>query len=127
ATSLGTFSTGQTHGDGRQASHWKDNLALGIMDPTAAPGEQMLITNLDRQAMDVIGWTPANTWSWIDPAGGTFTSPAKWVSTIVPTSAQNAIFNLNSAYTISFTAPAASASTQIRGGSVTFAMGGSTF
>ncbi|MEN9665805.1 MAG: hypothetical protein RLZZ326_2168, partial [Planctomycetota bacterium] len=29
ATSLGTFATGQRNGDGRQASHWKDNLGLG--------------------------------------------------------------------------------------------------
>jgi len=61
ATSLGTFSTGVYNGDGRQASHWKDNLALGIMDPTAAPGELLTMTALDIQAMDVIGWNLAST------------------------------------------------------------------
>lgn len=29
---IALFSTGQTFGDGRQASHWKDNLGIGIMD-----------------------------------------------------------------------------------------------
>lgn len=28
-TSLGSFATGQLNGDGRQASHWKDNLGSG--------------------------------------------------------------------------------------------------
>ena len=56
ATNLGTFSTGQFNGDGRQASHWKDNLSLGIMDPTFAPGELGVISSLDRLAFDVIGY-----------------------------------------------------------------------
>lgn len=55
-TSLGTFSTGTTFGDGRQASHWKDNQNLGIMDPTAAYGELLSMTQLDLTAFDVIGW-----------------------------------------------------------------------
>jgi hypothetical protein len=53
------FSTGRTWGDGQQASHWKDNLAIGIMDPTAAQGELLNITSYDIQALDVIGWTLA--------------------------------------------------------------------
>ncbi len=56
ATFLAQFSTGVTHGDGRQASHWKDNLGIGIMDPTAAPGEFLAISAFDTQALDVIGW-----------------------------------------------------------------------
>ena len=50
------FSTGQVHGDGRQASHWKDNLGIGILDPTAVPGDVLFISAVDTQAMDVIGW-----------------------------------------------------------------------
>jgi hypothetical protein len=43
--------------DGRQASHWKDNLGLGIMDPTAQPrGQLHVVTELDLMAIDVIGW-----------------------------------------------------------------------
>ena len=49
------------HGDGRQASHWKDNLSLGIMDPTTAPGEQLTITALDLTPFDVIGWNLTST------------------------------------------------------------------
>lgn len=56
ATPLATFSTGVEHGDGRQASHWKDNQGLGIMDPTVAPGEFLTITSLDLLAFDVIGY-----------------------------------------------------------------------
>lgn len=50
------FSEGVTFGDGRQASHWKDNLGIGIMDPTFAPGELGVIVNNDVMALDVIGW-----------------------------------------------------------------------
>src|SRR6185295_7999459 len=54
ATSLAAFSTGTTF----EASHWKDNLGIGIMDPTAGAGELLLITNNDRRAFDVIGYNP---------------------------------------------------------------------
>jgi len=52
------WSLGVNFGDGRQASHWKDNPPqLGIMDPTSAPaGSQNFFTALDQQALDVIGW-----------------------------------------------------------------------
>ena len=58
-TNLGLFSTGSVEngGDGRQASHWKDNLGLGIMDPTANPAGQVNTPSaLDLVAFDVIGW-----------------------------------------------------------------------
>ena len=55
-TSLTTFSTGRNFGDGNQASHWKDSLGIGIMDPTAARGELLAISALDILAFDVIGW-----------------------------------------------------------------------
>ncbi len=58
-TNLGGFSTGQTHGDGQQASHWKDSLGLGILDPTAARGELLAISALDARAFDVIGYNLA--------------------------------------------------------------------
>ncbi|HXJ43420.1 MAG TPA: NF038122 family metalloprotease, partial [Bryobacteraceae bacterium] len=66
ATSIADFATGVTYGDGRQASHWKDNLGLGIMDPTAAPGELLAISATDVQALDVIGYNLAA------PEPGTF-------------------------------------------------------
>ena len=55
------FARGTNFGDGRQASHWKDNLGLGIMDPTAAPGELLAISQNDVLALDVIGWNAVAT------------------------------------------------------------------
>jgi hypothetical protein len=56
ATLMPPFSTGVVHGDGRQASHWKDDLFIGLMDPTAGMGELLQITPNDLVALDVIGW-----------------------------------------------------------------------
>ena len=50
------LSTGLTQGDGRQASHWKDSLGLGIMDPTLFPGELVGIGPNDARALDLIGY-----------------------------------------------------------------------
>lgn len=53
------WSTGTNFGDGRQASHWKDNLGLGLMDPTSQPaGFPNVVTANDLQALDIIGWDP---------------------------------------------------------------------
>jgi hypothetical protein len=60
-TKIASFSTGETWGDGYQASHWKDNLGLGLMDPTGAPGELLTISENDKRAFDVIGWNRAGT------------------------------------------------------------------
>ncbi|GGY87971.1 NF038122 family metalloprotease [Pseudoduganella plicata] len=56
ATPGAPLSTGMLHGDGRQASHWKDDLFIGLMDPTAGMGELLHISRNDLLAMDVIGW-----------------------------------------------------------------------
>ena len=72
ATCGAGFATGYYTGDHRQASHWKDNKGLGIMDPTAAAGERLRISTNDLTAFDVLGWnlaqpsaasTPTVTWS----------------------------------------------------------------
>ncbi|NJM69373.1 MAG: PEP-CTERM sorting domain-containing protein [Scytonema sp. RU_4_4] len=58
-TMLGNFSTGENSslgGDGNQASHWKQNSALGIMEPVIGTGERRSILTLDQRVMDVIGW-----------------------------------------------------------------------
>jgi hypothetical protein len=55
-TNLGGFSTGRTWGDGQQASHWKDNSGLGIMDPTADFNSAMSVSALDLAGFDAIGW-----------------------------------------------------------------------
>jgi hypothetical protein len=56
ATQGPLFSNGVVHGDGRQASHWKDDLFIGLMDPTAGRGELLNISRNDLLAMDVIGY-----------------------------------------------------------------------
>jgi hypothetical protein len=49
-------SQGVDFGDGQQASHWKDSLGLGIMDPTAAQDELLLLNANDLRALDLIGY-----------------------------------------------------------------------
>jgi len=61
ATALASFATGQNVGDGRQASHWTDNLGIGLMDPTSSPGELKILTELDVLAFDVVGWNTVAT------------------------------------------------------------------
>lgn len=51
------FSNGINFGDARQASHWKDFMGLGIMDPTAFPSELMTMSGNDLLAFDVLGYT----------------------------------------------------------------------
>jgi len=126
-TNLATFSTGRVHGDGQQAGHWRDNLNLGIMDPTIASGTQNLISALDRRMLDVIGWNPSNKWLWMDSAGGLFTSAIRWSSTVVPQAAQEATWNLNGTYAIAFTSPQTTANAQVRAGNVTFNLNGVTY
>ncbi|MBI5789379.1 MAG: PEP-CTERM sorting domain-containing protein [Candidatus Schekmanbacteria bacterium] len=50
------FADGINSPSGDQASHWADDLLLGIMDPTAARGELLEMRQNDVVAMDVIGW-----------------------------------------------------------------------
>jgi hypothetical protein len=42
---------------GCQASHWADNIGLGLMDPTSDIGRVNPITSNDIELLDVIGWT----------------------------------------------------------------------
>jgi len=57
------FSTGTTQGDGRQASHWKDDaltgIHIGVMDPTLARGVTFPLSTADLRSMDDIGWDVA--------------------------------------------------------------------
>jgi hypothetical protein len=54
------MSTGQNLGDGRQASHWKDDLAtghfIGIMDPTLDNGTIENVGPADIRSMELIGY-----------------------------------------------------------------------
>lgn len=55
-----SFSTGYYKGDGRQASHWRDDslsgVLLGAMDPTLPYNFILPLTSNDIRAMDLIGW-----------------------------------------------------------------------
>jgi hypothetical protein len=61
---LADYSTGVDRnlgGDGFQASHWKaSGGALGIMEPSIAPGQRKVLRLLDQQALDAIGWDAGN-------------------------------------------------------------------
>jgi hypothetical protein len=51
------FAEGEVHGDGAQASHWKDGRGIGAMAPYIQPGvADSRITAADLLALDVIGW-----------------------------------------------------------------------
>jgi len=65
------LSTGVETGDGRQASHWKDNnltgVLIGTMDPTLAPEQVFVLSTLDLRALDLIGYEiaipePSTVW-----------------------------------------------------------------
>jgi hypothetical protein len=55
------MSTGKNNGDGRQASHWKDDrltgVLVGIMDPTLPSATVETISAADERALELIGWT----------------------------------------------------------------------
>lgn len=55
-----SFSTGRFNGDGRQASHWKDNNLtgnlIGMLDPTLGRGQAFPISFADVRALDLIGY-----------------------------------------------------------------------
>jgi hypothetical protein len=64
AVSLSTGRPDGTGGDGKQASHWKDDSLtgqyIGIMDPTIGPGEHHFVTDDDIAVLDAIGYQTMN-------------------------------------------------------------------
>jgi hypothetical protein len=56
STLIAPFSNGTTF----EESHWKNNLGLGLMNPTASTGVLMGFSNNDLQAFDVIGYNLAS-------------------------------------------------------------------
>jgi len=59
-------------GDGRQASHWKDDsltgMNIGIMDPTLSFGTVSGLTAADIRALDLIGWDQVEATPVPEPA-----------------------------------------------------------
>jgi hypothetical protein len=56
ATAIAELSRGFFNGNNAQASHWLDNLGLGLLDPTANRGELLAISDNDLTAFDAIGY-----------------------------------------------------------------------
>jgi len=50
------LATGVFNGDGTQASHFRDNLGLGILDPTLSSTEVITLSENDLRALDLIGF-----------------------------------------------------------------------
>ncbi len=53
--------TGSFNGTANQAGHFADGMGLGILDPTAAPGELLQITTNDLLVFDAIGFDLDNS------------------------------------------------------------------
>jgi hypothetical protein len=77
-TPIAAFANGVNSSDRLQAGHWKDNLGIGIMDPTFANGEFGVISQTDLRAFDVIGW---------DRSAASFATavpePSTWIGTMI--------------------------------------------
>jgi hypothetical protein len=70
--------------------------------------------------------TFAGTQSWINSSGGLFTDAANWRPG-APTSADTALFDLGSAYSVSFDQDISTSDLNVRQGDVTFDLGGFTY
>lgn len=83
------LSTGVSSGDGRQASHWKDDALtgtfVGVMDPTLAFATIEPVTSADLRALDLIGYdrVPASVCGAApDPAASCLLSSAALASSV---------------------------------------------
>ena len=75
------LSTGVAEGDGRQASHFKDNQGLGILDPTLAPGEIGVLRENDLVVLDAIGYdrVKAAVAAVPEPSSSVFIGLVSWM------------------------------------------------
>ena len=85
------MSTGRLLGDGRQASHWKDDaltgVFIGIMDPTLRSATVQTVSGPDERALELIGWD--------------VTVAAAATTTLAPTSTSSTTSNASSSTTSS--------------------------
>jgi len=84
------LSTGIYGGDGRQASHWKDDVLtgtfIGVMDPTLAAATIEPITAADRRAFDLVGYdivTPSLCGVAPEPPAGCFLQAEQLASSVL--------------------------------------------
>lgn len=82
------MSTGVAKGDGRQASHWKDDaltgVHIGIMDPTLGAATVFPITAADLRALDLVGYDIAATGTTTTTAAGATTTSIATTTTTIP-------------------------------------------
>jgi hypothetical protein len=80
------MSTGRLLGDGRQASHWKDDaltgVFIGIMDPTLRSATVQTVSVPDERAIELIGWdvTVASPSTTLAPASTSSTTTSSTTS-----------------------------------------------
>ena len=55
------LATGIVGGDGQQASHFQDNLGLGVLDPSFGSGQVVLVSANDARVLDLIGYEVEST------------------------------------------------------------------
>lgn len=95
------FSTGENHGDGWQASHWKANNScsnfVGVMNPYLCDGTAAKVTSADLALLDAIGWntnvdvlanggyqaTSADVFKAYAAAGNPVPEPESWAMLIL--------------------------------------------
>ena len=65
--------------------------------------------------------------AWVDPAGGSFQSSDNWFPFQVPTDTDNAIFDLDDAYTVTFAGDAETAAVGVYTDDVTWDLNGHTY
>mgnify|MGYP000333166257 CR=1 FL=1 len=123
ATSIAQFSTGVKYGDGRQASHWKDGLGLGILDPTAGPGELLSISATDRRMFDVIGYNLNYNYEWTATTG-TWQAPLNWNTASIPDASTTAIFKNGGTYRVNLSKDTPAAGLRVQNATVTLGLGG---
>ena len=70
---------------------------------------------------------PAADRTWNNAAGGAFATAANWSGTLVPGTADRAIFNLAGPYTVTFAGNVTNDKLWINGGQVSFDLGGSSY
>ncbi|MBC8106732.1 MAG: PEP-CTERM sorting domain-containing protein [Anaerolineae bacterium] len=80
----------------------------------------------------LVGFVPAITAhgaarTWINSGGGLYDTPANWSTGNLPLPADNAIFNLFSPYTVSFTTPRSITNAVVTGDNTTWNLGGTTY
>ncbi len=116
----GTTSTVFAVGDSQDA----------LMTPTVAWGNRKYLTDIDAAGLDDIGWDinyPPPPPSWIQAAGGLFSTESNWSIGTKPLPTDPVEFHLANTYTVTFDANETSPSVLIDAGTVSFDLASHTY